>query len=41
VNDLDTRDATAALGWGRALSDLKNDTTRGGTLYVFALDGGS
>jgi lanthanide-dependent methanol dehydrogenase len=41
VNDLDTRDATAALGWGKALSELKNDTTRGGMLYVFALDGGS
>jgi glucose dehydrogenase len=41
VNDLDTRDATAALGWGRAMADLKQDTARGGMLYVFALDGGS
>jgi PQQ-dependent dehydrogenase (methanol/ethanol family) len=35
--DLDTRDATAAGGWGRALEDLPNATTKGGTLYVFAL----
>jgi PQQ-dependent dehydrogenase (methanol/ethanol family) len=41
VNDLDTRDATAGHGWGRALTDLKNDSARGGMLYVFALDGGS
>jgi lanthanide-dependent methanol dehydrogenase len=41
VNDLDTRDSTAALGWGQAMSSLKNDTARGGMLYVFALDGGS
>ena len=41
VNDLDTRDATAGLGWGKALTDLKQEATRGGTLYVFALDGGS
>ena len=41
VNDLDTRDSTAALGWGKAMADLKKDTTRGGMLYVFALDGGS
>jgi PQQ-dependent dehydrogenase (methanol/ethanol family) len=41
VNDLDTRDATAALGWGTAMADLKNDTARGGTLYVFSLDGRS
>ena len=37
VNDLDTRDATAALGWGSAVPDLKSATTRGGTLYVFGL----
>jgi NADH-quinone oxidoreductase subunit G len=35
--DLDTRDATAAGGWGRTLEDLPNVTTKGGTLYVFAL----
>jgi PQQ-dependent dehydrogenase (methanol/ethanol family) len=37
VNDLDTRDATAAVGWGNALGDLKQATTRGGMLYVFGL----
>jgi PQQ-dependent dehydrogenase (methanol/ethanol family) len=37
VNDLDTRDATAALGWGSAVPDLKAATTKGGMLYVFGL----
>jgi PQQ-dependent dehydrogenase (methanol/ethanol family) len=37
TNNLDTRDVTAALGWGGALPDLQNATTRGGTLYVFGL----
>ncbi|BDU16426.1 methanol/ethanol family PQQ-dependent dehydrogenase [Lysobacter auxotrophicus] len=37
VNNLDTRDATAAAGWGSALPDLKDRTTAGGTLYVFSL----
>jgi glucose dehydrogenase len=37
VNNLDTRDATAALGWGAALADLKRATTKGGMLYVFGL----
>lgn len=37
VNDLDTRDATAASGWGGALYDLKSVTTKGGMLYVFGL----
>jgi lanthanide-dependent methanol dehydrogenase len=37
VNDLDVRDETAALGWGRALPDLKAATTRGGMLYIFGL----
>jgi glucose dehydrogenase len=37
VNDLDTRDATAANGWGSAMADLKEATTRGGMLYVFGL----
>ena len=39
VNDLDTNDKTAALGWGEAMRDLKKDTTRGGMLYVFTVEG--
>jgi lanthanide-dependent methanol dehydrogenase len=39
TNDLDTRDDTAAGGWGVALRDLKKDTTKGGTLYVFTVEG--
>jgi lanthanide-dependent methanol dehydrogenase len=35
--DLDPRDATGALGFTGAMGDLKNATTRGGTLYVFSL----
>jgi len=35
--NLDTRDDTAANGWGSALHDLKNVTQAGGTLYVFSL----
>jgi glucose dehydrogenase len=35
--NLDTRDDTAANGWGSALRDLKSATTAGGTLYVFSL----
>jgi PQQ-dependent dehydrogenase (methanol/ethanol family) len=35
--DLDTRDATAGNGWGDAMRELPAHTTRGGTLYVFAL----
>ena len=35
--DLDTRDETAGNGWGSAVPDLKSATTKGGTLYVFAL----
>jgi PQQ-dependent dehydrogenase (methanol/ethanol family) len=38
--DLDPRDATAGNGWGGALADLKQATTRGGMLYVFSLGGG-
>jgi PQQ-dependent dehydrogenase (methanol/ethanol family) len=34
---LDPRDGTAALGFVGATADLPNATTRGGTLYVFAL----
>jgi PQQ-dependent dehydrogenase (methanol/ethanol family) len=37
AGDLDTRDATAAAGWGKAMEDLPMDTSKGGTLYVFAL----
>jgi lanthanide-dependent methanol dehydrogenase len=39
VNDLDTRDRTAAAGWGLAMADLKKDTQKGGTLYVFTVEG--
>jgi lanthanide-dependent methanol dehydrogenase len=35
--DLDTRDSSAAAGWGGALPDIKGVTAPGGTLYVFAL----
>jgi PQQ-dependent dehydrogenase (methanol/ethanol family) len=35
--DLDPSDETAANGWGAALKDLPSVTTKGGTLYVFAL----
>jgi PQQ-dependent dehydrogenase (methanol/ethanol family) len=34
---LDPRDSTAALGFVNAMSDLPENTTKGGTLYVFAL----
>jgi PQQ-dependent dehydrogenase (methanol/ethanol family) len=39
VNDLDTNDETAAGGWGVAMRDLKKDTNKGGTLYVFTVEG--
>ena len=35
--DLDTRDKSAATGFANAMGDLKSRTTKGGTLYVFAL----
>ncbi|MCU1228810.1 MAG: PQQ-dependent dehydrogenase, methanol/ethanol family [Acidobacteria bacterium] len=35
--NLDTRDATAALGFAAAMTDLKKATTKGGMLYVFSL----
>ncbi|MFL6949465.1 MAG: PQQ-binding-like beta-propeller repeat protein, partial [Xanthobacteraceae bacterium] len=35
--DLDPRDGTAALGFVNAMRDLKEATTKGGTLYVFRL----
>lgn len=37
VNNLDPRDATAGGGWASAVSDLKQRSNAGGTLYVFAL----
>ena len=37
AGDLDTRDQTAAGGFGKAMENLPNVTTKGGTLYVFAL----
>lgn len=36
-NDLDPRDGTSAKGFVNAMRDLKNATTKGGTLYVFKL----
>jgi len=36
-NNLDPRDGTAAKGFVNAMRDLKNATTKGGTLYVFKL----
>jgi lanthanide-dependent methanol dehydrogenase len=35
--DLDPRDGTAALGFVNAMADLKQATTKGGSLYVFRL----
>jgi PQQ-dependent dehydrogenase (methanol/ethanol family) len=37
VGGLDPRDPTAALGFVGATTDLPDHTTKGGTLYVFAL----
>ena len=37
VNELDTRDATAAHGWGLTMKELQKSTTRGGVLHVFSL----
>jgi glucose dehydrogenase len=37
TGDLDTRDQTAGNGWGEVMKDLPAHTTKGGTLYVFAL----
>jgi lanthanide-dependent methanol dehydrogenase len=34
---LDARDGTAANGWGKALPNIRNEVTAGGTLYVFSL----
>jgi PQQ-dependent dehydrogenase (methanol/ethanol family) len=35
--ELDARDVTAGVGWANAMKDLPDHTTKGGTLYVFAL----
>jgi lanthanide-dependent methanol dehydrogenase len=37
AGDLDPRDGTAALGFVNAMADLKDATTKGGSLYVFRL----
>jgi lanthanide-dependent methanol dehydrogenase len=37
VGDLDARDSSIALGFGNAMRDLPQKTTKGGILYVFAL----
>jgi PQQ-dependent dehydrogenase (methanol/ethanol family) len=37
AGDLDPSDSTAALGFANAMRDLKDATSRGGTLYVFRL----
>ena len=37
AGNLDARDSTAALGFAAAMTDLPQATTKGGTLYVFAL----
>ena len=37
AGDLDPKDGTAALGFVNAMRDLPAATTKGGTLYVFAL----
>jgi PQQ-dependent dehydrogenase (methanol/ethanol family) len=37
TGELDPRDPTAANGFANAMADLPKDTTKGGTLYVFAL----
>ncbi len=37
TQDLDTRDQTAANGWGMVLADLEAATKKGGAVYVFGL----
>jgi PQQ-dependent dehydrogenase (methanol/ethanol family) len=37
AGNLDPRDSTAALGFAAAMRDLPSKSTKGGTLYVFAL----
>jgi lanthanide-dependent methanol dehydrogenase len=41
AGNMDTRDATGALGFANAMKDLQAATKAGGKLYVFALPGGS
>jgi hypothetical protein len=38
--NMDTRDATGALGFANAMKDLQAATKAGGKLYVFALPEG-
>ena len=37
AGDLDVRDGSAAAGFAGVMGDLKQRTTKGGMLYVFAL----
>jgi lanthanide-dependent methanol dehydrogenase len=37
AHDLDARDGSAGYGFASAVADLKQRTTRGGMLYVFAI----
>jgi PQQ-dependent dehydrogenase (methanol/ethanol family) len=37
ANELDTRDPTAAAGWGEAMKTLQQSVTKGGVLHVFSL----
>jgi len=37
AGDLDIRDPSGALGFVNAMKELPKYTTKGGTLYVFAL----
>jgi len=37
AGDLDPRDSTAALGFANAMKDLPQYTSKGGSLYIFAL----
>ena len=37
AGELDTRDATAALGFVNAMTDLPQATSKGGSLYIFGL----
>jgi outer membrane protein assembly factor BamB len=37
VNELDTRDPTAAGGWGETMKSLQASVTKGGVLHVFSL----
>jgi PQQ-dependent dehydrogenase (methanol/ethanol family) len=37
AGDLDPRDSSAGTGWANAIADLRQRTSKGGMLYVFAL----